>query len=100
MAHLDISILGQQYKMGCPDGEEASLERSVLQFNDKLKHMKEHAPGRRNEQLIVMAALNYCHELNIEKLKNEQYTEELNQRIQLLQDSIEEVLRPHNENDE
>jgi len=94
MAHLDITILGQQYKMGCPDGEEAHLEKSVEQFNDKLKTMKENAPGRRNEQHIVMAALNYCHELNVEKNKNEQYTKKLNQRIQLLQDSIEEALRP------
>lgn len=80
--------------MGCPDGEEANLEKSVSQFTNKLKEMKEHAPGRRNEQLIVMAALNYCHELNVEKLKNEQYTQELNQRIQLLQQTIEQALRP------
>ena len=94
MANLDISILGQQYKMGCPDGEEASLEKSVEQFNDKLKTMKELSPGRRNEQHIVMAALNYCHELNVERTKSEQYTQELNQRIQLLQDSIEQALLP------
>lgn len=94
MAHLDISILGQQYKMGCPNGEEDSLEKSVAQFNDKLKSMKQSAPSRRNEQHIVMAALNYCHELNVEKMKNEKYTQELNQRIQLLQESIEQALRP------
>ena len=98
MTHLNISILGQQYKMGCPDGEEASLETSVAQFNDKLKVMKENAPGRRNEQHIVMAALNYCHELNLEKRKHAQYTQALNQRIQLLQDSIEKALSPTDEN--
>ena len=94
MANLDISILGQQYKMGCPDGEEASLEKSVEQFNNKLTLMKELSPSRRNEQHIVMAALNYCHELNVERDKNKQYAQKLNQRIQLLQDSIEEALRP------
>ena len=94
MAHLDITILGQQYKMGCPDGEEASLEKSVVQFNEKLKNMKKSAPGRRNEQHIVMAALNYCHELNVERIKNEKHAQKLNQRIQLLQDSIEQALRP------
>jgi cell division protein ZapA len=98
MAHLDITILGQQYKMGCPDGEEGNLEKSVIQFNDKLKIMKEFAPTRRNEQHMVMAALNYCHQLNLEKIKNEKYTQELNQRIQLLQDSIEQALRPAEEN--
>ncbi|GLS92297.1 cell division protein ZapA [Psychromonas marina] len=100
MTHLDISILGQQYKMGCPDGEEENLERSVLQFNDKLKSMKQAAPSRRNEQLIVMAALNYCHELNVEKMKNAQYTRELNERIQLLQETIEQALLPITTNKE
>jgi cell division protein ZapA len=98
MAHLDITILGQQYKMGCPDNEQESLKKSVIQFNDKLKHMKEMAPGRRNEQHIVTAALNYCHALNIEKMKNENYTQELNKRILQLQNSIEEALRPTKEN--
>lgn len=94
MAHLDITILGQQYKMGCPDGEEASLEKSVVQFNETLANMKKSAPGRRNEQHIVMAALNYCHQLNVEKMNNEKNAQKLNQRIQLLQDSIEQALRP------
>ncbi len=80
--------------MGCPDGEEENLEKSVLQFNKKLKQMKRSAPGRRNEQLIVMAALNYCHDLNIEKMKNKKYTQELNRRIQFLQSSIEQALQP------
>jgi cell division protein ZapA len=98
MTHLDITILGQHYKMACPDGEEENLEKSVAQFNDKLKSMKAQAPSRRNEQHIVMAALNYCHQLNIEKIKNEDYIRELNQRIELLQDSIEQALRPANDN--
>ncbi|MCP4325514.1 MAG: cell division protein ZapA [Psychromonas sp.] len=100
MANLDITILGQQYKMGCPDGEETSLEKSVEQFNSKLKAMKDLSPGRRNEQHIVMAALNYCHELNVERDKNEQYAQELNQRIQLLQDSIEQALLPEKDDNE
>ncbi len=100
MAHLDITILGQQYKMGCPNGEEESLEKSVEQFNNKLKSMKELSPGRRNEQHVVMAALNYCHELNVEKEKNAQYTKELNKRIQRLQDSIEQALLPTKESSE
>ncbi|MCP5078448.1 MAG: cell division protein ZapA, partial [Psychromonas sp.] len=66
----------------------------------KLKAMKDLSPGRRNEQHIVMAALNYCHELNVERDKNEQYAQELNQRIQLLQDSIEQALLPEKDDNE
>ena len=89
MAHIDISILGQQYKITCPEGEEPALQKSVEQFTDKLKSIKSSSRALRNEQIIVLAALNFCHELNLEKAKNEQYIDQLNNRIQDMQDSIE-----------
>lgn len=94
MANVEISILGQQYKIACPDGEEQTLQNTVEQFNDKLKSIKNNSRALRNEQLIVMAALNICHELNAEKAKNQKQAEQLNERIQKLQQSIETVLQP------
>lgn len=94
MANVEISILGQQYKIACPDGKEETLQETVEQFNTTLKNIKNHSRSLRNEQLIVMAALNVCHELNIEKTNNEKQTEKLNDRIQYLQDSIEKALQP------
>ncbi len=96
MANIEISILGQQYKIACPDGEEQTLQNTVDQFNDKLKKMKTSSRALRNEQLIVMAALNFCHELNAEKAKNKKHAEQLNERIKTLQESIETVLQPNN----
>jgi cell division protein ZapA len=96
MANVEISILGQQYKIACPDGEEQTLQNTVEQFNNKLKSIKSHSRTLRNEQLIVMAALNFCHELNVEKAKNQQHAEQLNERIKNLQDSIETALQPSN----
>jgi len=94
MANIEISILGQQYKIACPDGEEQTLQNTVEQFNDKLRSIKNSSRALRNEQLIVMAALNFCHELNVEKTKNQKHAEQLNERIKKLQKSIETVLQP------
>jgi cell division protein ZapA len=94
MANVEISILGQQYKIACPDGKEETLQETVEQFNNTLKKIKNHSRSLRNEQLIVMAALNVCHELHTEKTNNEKQTEKLNDRIQYLQDSIEKALQP------
>ncbi|AGH82085.1 hypothetical protein PCNPT3_10735 [Psychromonas sp. CNPT3] len=94
MANIEISILGQQYKIACPEGEEKALQKTVEQFNLKLNKMKSNTRTLRNEQLIVMVALNLCHELNAEKEKNQQQTQQLNQRIQALHQSIEEALLP------
>lgn len=84
MANIEISILGQQYKIACPDGEEQSLKNTVEQFNNKLQDIKSASRTIRNEQLIVMAALNFCHELNSEKKKNKK----INERIQTLYESL------------
>ena len=92
MAQFDISILGQRYKIGCPEGEEDVLNESAKEFNGQLLKMKEANPSSRNEQLIVIAALNFCHQLKTEKHKNVQHDTEINQRIKSLQTSIEALL--------
>lgn len=97
MANVEISILGQQYKIACPDGQEQTLNNTVDQFNEKLQSIKANTRTLRNEQLIVMAALNFCHELNNERSQNKQQTEQLNERLKMLQASIENALQPLSE---
>jgi cell division protein ZapA len=46
----------------------------------------------RNEQLVVMAALNYRHQLNTIKAEAQAQAEELNVRIKQLQDAINGAL--------
>ena len=92
MAQLDITILGQQYKIGCPDGEQENLLSTVAQVDEHLKEMKSSGRTLRNEQLVVMAALNYRHQLNTIKAEAQEQTDQLNKRIQELQDAINGAL--------
>ena len=92
MAQLDINILGQQYKIGCPDGEQDSLLKTVTQVDEHLKELRMSGRNLRNEQLIVMATLNYRHQLNTLEAENQAKTEELNRRIEKLQNTISGVL--------
>jgi len=92
MAQLDINILGQQYKIGCPDGEQDSLLKTVAQVDEHLKELRTSGRNLRNEQLIVMATLNYRHQLNTLQAENQAKTEELNRRIEKLQNTISGVL--------
>ena len=92
MAQLDINILGQQYKIGCPDGKQDSLLKTVTQVDEHLKELRMSGRNLRNEQLIVMATLNYRHQLNTLEAENQAKTEELNRRIEKLQNAISSVL--------
>jgi cell division protein ZapA len=99
MAHIDITILGQQYKIGCPDGEQEHLLEAVEQVDKHLKELKTSGRTLRNEQLIVMTALNYRHQLNTIKAENQARTEQLNQRILQLQNAISGVLDKTTQNE-
>ncbi len=92
MAHIEISILGQTYKIACPDGQEESLHNSVKQFTNKINDIKNGNRALRNDQLIVMAALNFCHELNCEKAKNNSVSVKLTERIEELHGHIDNAL--------
>ena len=100
MAQLDITILGKQYKIGCPDGEQGSLLETVVQVDEHLTELRHSGRTLRNEQLIVMATLNYRHQLNVIEADNKAKNEELNRRIEKLENIISEALSkslPQNE---
>ena len=92
MAQLDITILGQQYKIGCPNGKQDSLLKTVVQVDEHLTELRQSGRTLRNEQLIVMTILNYRHQLNVLEADNKSKNEELNRRIEKLESIISRAL--------
>ncbi|MGL5407556.1 MAG: cell division protein ZapA, partial [Shewanella sp.] len=72
---VEIVILGRTYKVSCPLGQQDALRQAAEQLTDKLADLRQRAKLTSNEQLAVMAALNFCHELCLEKEKNNQYSD-------------------------
>ncbi|WP_417614640.1 cell division protein ZapA [Oceanisphaera sp.] len=91
-AAIDIVILGRPYKIACPVGQEVALQRAADMLNERISNFKQSGKVGSNEQIAIMLALNVCHELELEKDKNNQYADGMNQRIKLLQHTIEEAL--------
>lgn len=91
-AAIDIVILGRPYKVACPAGQEAALQRAANMLNDRIRELKQNGKSASNEQLAIMIALNVCHELELEKDKNHQYADAMDKRIKMLQHTIEEAL--------
>ncbi len=90
---VEINIMGRVYKLSCQLGQSAALRTAADELNDTLGQMRQRSRSSNNEQLAVMAALNFCHELALEKDKNRQYSETMDQRIRMLQTTIEEALQ-------
>ncbi len=60
---LNISILGREFRVGCPEGEEKQLLASVDFLNRKMKEVRDTGKVIGNERIAIMAALNIAHEM-------------------------------------
>jgi cell division protein ZapA len=60
---LTISLLGREFRVACPEGEEKQLLASVDYLNRKLREVRDTGKVVGNERIAIMAALNIAHEL-------------------------------------
>lgn len=61
-------------------------------LNQRLQDLKARTRVSNTEQLVFIAALNVCHELAQERLKTRDYASNMEQRIRMLQQTIEQAL--------
>ena len=59
---VTISLLGREFRVGCPEGEEKQLLASVDFLNRKMKEVRDTGKVVGNERIAIMAALNIAHE--------------------------------------
>ncbi len=60
---LTVSLLGREFRVACPEGEEKQLLASADYLNRKLKEVRDTGKVNGNERIAIMAALNIAHEL-------------------------------------
>jgi len=55
-----VSILGNDYSIKAPDGQEETLGKAVRMLNTALNETKRQYPTLIGDKLLVLAALNLC----------------------------------------
>ena len=63
MIQLDVSIMGQSYKLACKEGEEAALQAAVVYLDGKMSAIRDAGKLKGNDRIAVMAALGIAAEL-------------------------------------
>lgn len=63
MIQLDVSIMGQAYKLACNEGEEAALQQAVAYLDGKMCAIRDAGKLKGNDRIAVMAALGIAAEL-------------------------------------
>jgi cell division protein ZapA len=92
---LTISLLGREFRVACPEGEERQLIAAADYLNRKLKEVRDTGKVVGNERIAIMAALNIAHE-SMSKNSNagggSLDTQAIRRRISALQETLDTAL--------
>ena len=59
---ITINVMGREFRVAAPEGEERQLVASVELLNRKMKEIRDGGKVVGNERIAIMAALNIAHE--------------------------------------
>ncbi len=90
---LTISLLGREFRVACPDGEEKQLLASADYLNRKLKEVRDTGKVVGNERIAIMTALNIAHEFMANRASVPAVDgAAFRRRITAMQESVESAL--------
>ena len=97
---VNISVLGREFRVGCPEGEERQLQAAVDHLNRKIKEIQDTRKVVGNERIAIMAALNIAHEglSNPGKSPPGYDATAVKRRIVSMQETLEAALAADQEN--
>ncbi len=63
MKQVEVSILGQVYMLGCPEGGETLLATAVAAVDREMTAIRDSGKVKARERIAVLAALNLAYQL-------------------------------------
>ncbi|MBO4789423.1 MAG: cell division protein ZapA [Oxalobacter sp.] len=63
MSQLDVSIMGQNYRLSCRDEEEGKLLQAVAYVDGQMRTIRESGKIRGTDRIAVMACISMAAEL-------------------------------------
>ena len=98
---VTISLLGREFRVSCPEGEQKTLMASVDYLNRRMKEVRDTGKVVGNERIAIMAALNIAHELMSNTGKSSAQSVDntaIKRRIVAMQETLDAALAADQEN--
>lgn len=89
---LDVNLLDREFRVACPEDEEAALLDAVAYLDKKMRDIQSASKTASMERIAVMAALNIAHELLNTRLGGGFDLGEFKRRMQSMQASVDAAL--------
>ena len=97
---VDLQIFGRSLRVSCPPEQRDALNQAADDLNQRLQDLKNALESQILSSWIFIAALNISYELTQEKAKTRDYAASMEQRIKMLQQTIEQALLDQGRNPE
>ena len=98
MIQLDVTIMGNPYRLACKEGEENSLREAVAYLDDKMCALRDSGKVKGNDRIAVMAAISVAAEFLSVKSPQGPLSElsisEVKQKIGAMHTVLDEALTP------
>ena len=89
---LTVSIVGKDYQVACPAGEEQSLREAAHYLHTLMESIRSSGRVVGLDRVAVMAALNVCNELLQSKSQHAEAQDLVNERVQKLSDRVADAI--------
>lgn len=98
MTQLNVTIMGQAYKLSCKEGEEEALRQAVAYLDDRMCTIRDAGKIMGNDRIAVMAALGIAAELLATKSSDGPFADmtmsEVRQKITAMHAVLDVALTP------
>lgn len=89
---LNVQILGKDYRVGCPDGEEENLRSAARHLDKQMNDIKRGGKIIGSEKIAVMVALNLANDLlQLDRIQDQKLAR-TSQKIEFLTKKVEQIL--------
>jgi cell division protein ZapA len=89
---LQISIMGREFRVACPEEEQAGLLEAVDYLNKKMLEIRDAGKVIGLERIAIMAALNIAHEFLSTKLGGAFDMGEMKRRMNRIETVIDQAM--------
>ena len=98
MIQLDVTIMGQAYRLACKEGEEDTLKQAVQYLDDRMCNIRDAGKVKGTDRIAVMAALGIAAELLASKSEEGPFADmtlaEVKQKIAAMHTVLDAALAP------
>lgn len=94
---LDVTIMGREFRVACPEDEQQALLDSVAYLDKKMREIRDTGKVIGVERIAIMAALNIAHEFLGTRLAGSFDIGEYKRRMNNMQAQIDQALADQDE---